>query len=94
MNPSRAKGTQANFTTVLQSDVPQGRNGKHKKIVIKMLNDLDALRDDSAIRVPVAALGDSIANVRAALSRASRKSGRKIATAADAEFLYIWNERA
>ena len=80
------------FKTMVQSDVPQGRNGKHKQIVTIILKDLDALEPGSAIKVPLAELTDSKENVRSALNRATRKAGRRVATAADAEFLYVWNE--
>ncbi len=30
-----------NFKTMVQTDVPQGRNGKHKMIVTRILSDLD-----------------------------------------------------
>ena len=33
-----------NFNTMEQSEVPQGRNGKHKEIVTRILSDLDQLR--------------------------------------------------
>jgi len=36
--------------------VPQGRNGKHKQIVTTILRDLDNLKVDSAIKVPLAEL--------------------------------------
>jgi len=32
-----------NFKTMAQIDVPQGRNGKHKQIVTRILADLDQL---------------------------------------------------
>jgi hypothetical protein len=32
-----------NFKTMAQLDVPQGRNGKHKQVVTKILSDLDQL---------------------------------------------------
>jgi len=80
-----------NFKTVLQVNVPRSRNGKHKKIVTKILDDLDQLKEGAAIRVPLADLGDSKENVRSALNRATRKARMNIATAADDDFLYIWN---
>jgi hypothetical protein len=86
------KNKPMNFKTMVQADVPQGRNGKHKGIVTKILNDLDALKMDSALKVPLAELADSKENVRSALNRATRQLGRKVATATDAEFLYVWNE--
>jgi hypothetical protein len=81
-----------NFETMAQLDVPQGRDGKHKKIVTKILSDLDRLQAGVALRVPLASLEDSKENVRSALTRAVHKGERKVATASDAEYLYVWNE--
>ncbi len=72
--------------------MPQGRNGKHKAIVTKILSDLDQTKDGMAIKVPLDLLEESKAKVRAALNRASHKSGRSVATASDETFLYVWNE--
>ena len=79
------------FSTLLQLDVPKGRNGKHKRIVSAILDDLDHLQDGSALKIPLKELGDTKANVRSALSRATRKASRPVATATDDEFLYVWN---
>lgn len=80
------------FASVLQAEVPKGRNGKHKKIVQAVLEDLAALKARSALRIPLAELGDTKANIRSALQRESHKQGRPIATAADEKFLYVWNK--
>jgi hypothetical protein len=81
----------AHFKTMIQADVPQGRNGKHKEVVTLILKDLDGLKPGSAIKVPLADLAESKEKVRSALNRATRKGGRKVATASDASFLYVWN---
>jgi hypothetical protein len=81
-----------NFKTMAQADVPQGRNGKHKQVVTKILSDLDQLPEGVALKVPLAELEERKENVRAALNRAIHKGGRKVATASDADFLYAWNE--
>jgi hypothetical protein len=81
----------AHFKTMAQLDVPNSRNGKHKKIVTLILHDLDQLKEGAAIKIPLADLGDSKENVRSALNRATRKSDRNVATATDDEFLYVWN---
>ena len=81
-----------NFKTVVQSDVPQGRNGKHKQIVTRILSDLDQVKDGIALKVPLADLAESKEKVRSALNRATRKASRRVATATDATFLYVWNE--
>jgi hypothetical protein len=76
---------------MVQLDVPQGRNGKHKRIVTAILADLGQLKAGSALKVPLADLAESKEKVRSALNRATRKAGRKVATASDATFLYVWN---
>jgi predicted lactoylglutathione lyase len=81
-----------NFTSMAQGDVPQGRNGKHKAIVTKILSDLDQIEQGVALKVPLAQLVDSKEKVRSALNRATRKGGRVVATASDDTFLYVWNE--
>jgi DNA helicase TIP49 (TBP-interacting protein) len=87
-----AKKSPRNFQGMRQVDVPQGRNGKHKEIVTKILSDLDQIDAGIALKVPLAKLTDSKEKVRSALNRATRKDGRSVATASDEEFLYIWNE--
>ncbi len=81
-----------NFKGMPQADVPQGRNGKHKAIVNRILSDLDQVPNGIALKVPLAELAHSKENVRAALNRATRKGGRNVATASDGTFLYVWNE--
>jgi hypothetical protein len=88
--PNRDKKAPMHFKTMVQADVPQGRNGKHKLIVTTILNDLDNLKAESALKVPLAELAESKAKVRSALNRATRKAGRKVATASDETFLYVW----
>jgi len=91
MSPRSIKALM-NFKTMAQTDVPQGRNGKHKQVVTRILSDLDQVEKGIALKVPLAALAESKEKVRSALNRATRKAGRNVATATDANFLYIWNE--
>jgi hypothetical protein len=91
MGRTQTKTVPMHFRTMVQSDVPQGRDGKHKLIVTTILNDLDRLKGDSALKVPLGELAQSKEKVRSALNRATRKAGRKVATASDATFLYVWN---
>ena len=91
MSP-RTKSVPMNFKGMLQTDVPQGRNGKHKQIVTKILSDLDQLQKWMALKVPLAQLTDSKEKVRSALNRATRKSARSVATASDGTCLDVWNE--
>jgi hypothetical protein len=81
------------FKSMSQTDVPHGRNGKHKTIVTKILADLDQIEADAALKVPLVYLEDGKENVRSALNRATRKSGQHVATASDETYLYVWNEK-
>ena len=56
---SRADKIAMNFKTMQQTDVPQGRNGKHREIVGRILSDLDQTRPGMAIKVPLAELDES-----------------------------------
>jgi len=85
------KPATSHFKTMAMEDVPRSRNGKHKKIVTAILRDLDDLGEGVAFKVPLAELGGTKENVRSALNRATRKSGRDVATATDESFLYVWN---
>ncbi len=93
MATARLKIAARHFETVVQADIPQGRNGKHREIVTSILADLDRLKDGTALKIPLADLASTKEKVRSALNRATRKAGRKVATAADASFLYVWNTK-
>jgi len=79
-----------NFATVLRADVPHGRTGKHKEIVTHIMEQLLALKNGSALKIPLKDIATK-EKVRSALNRATRKAKIVVATAADSEFLYIWN---
>lgn len=89
---SRTQKVPMNFKTMAKVDVPQGRSGKHKQVVSRILSDLDQVPAGNALKVPLAGLAESKEKVRTALNRAIHKSGRNVATASDAAFLYVWNE--
>jgi len=92
MSP-RSQKSSMNFRTMAQIDVPQGRNGKHKEIVTRILSDLDQLKEGVALKVPLADLSEGKEKVRAALNRATHKSDRNVATATDVDYLYVWNQK-
>jgi hypothetical protein len=91
MATNSIKAAPMHFKTMVQANIPMGRNGKHKEIVTTILKDLNNLKVGSALKVPLAELAESKEKVRSALNRATRKESRKVATATDAEFLYVWN---
>jgi hypothetical protein len=92
MSP-RSQKSPMNFRTMAQIDVPQGRNGKHKEIVTRILSDLDQLKEGVALKVPLAELAEGKEKVRAALNRATHKGSRNVATATDVNYLYVWNQK-
>lgn len=81
---------QARFQSISQDDVPKGRDGKHKQIIVQLLEALESLDGGSALKVPLAELPDSKENVRAALSRATKQRNINVATSSDDSFLYVW----
>jgi hypothetical protein len=87
---SDTNATPMKFQSILQVDVPKGRDGKHKKIVTQLLNDIDQLTAGTALKVPLTALPDTKENIRSALNRATRQKGIEVATSSDEEHLYVW----
>jgi hypothetical protein len=83
--------TKRHFNTVSRTTVPNGRRGKHNRIVTEILSDLGRLERGAALKIPLRELGETKEKVRSALNRATRKASMKVATAADGEFLYVWN---
>jgi hypothetical protein len=78
------------FESVLQVNVPRGRDGKHKAIITQLLSDIEQLAAGSALKIPLAELPDSKENVRSALSRAARQKKIDLATSSNDEFLFVW----
>lgn len=80
------------FASMATASVPHSRNGKHKGIVTDILADLAQVKPGNALKVPLGELDDTKENIRAALNRATRKAKLQVATASDADFLYVWNK--
>ena len=87
---SGSKPDSMKFESILQVNVPKGRDGKHVLIVTQLLSDLERLPEGSALRIPLSDLPDTKENIRSALNRATRQRGIQVATSSDAEHLYIW----
>jgi hypothetical protein len=88
----KAGNPRPRFRTTARVNVPTGRNGKHKTIVTHILSDLETLDSGQALKIPLAELPDTKVNIRSALNRATRKQQKGVSTAADDEFLYVWNQ--
>ena len=81
---------QTKFESVLQTDVPKGRDGKHKTIISRLLADIAKLDGGAALKIPLSQLPDTKENIRSALSRAARQASINLATSSNSEFLYVW----
>jgi len=90
MKDDKKSSTPMRFKSVLQADVPKGRDGKHKEIVTQLLSDIAQLAVGSALKIPLEELPDSKENIRSALSRAASQRNLRIATSSNDEFLYVW----
>src|SRR3981081_1078375 len=89
-NDENVVNGQSNFESVLQVDVPKGRDGKHKNIITRLLGDIAKLGDGAALKIPLSQLPDTKENIRSALSRAARQANIQLATSSNNEFLYVW----
>jgi hypothetical protein len=78
------------FESVLQVDVPKGRDGKHKQIITQLLGDIAQLTPGTALKIPLSQLPDTKENVRSALSRAARQQKINLATSSSEDYLYVW----
>ena len=80
------------FERVALKDLRQGRRGKHDELVMSILNELCAVPEGEAIKVPRSVMkGVSIQKIRAAVARAASSRGLKVATYADTEGFFVWN---
>jgi len=82
--------TSSRFKSVPQTDVPKGRDGKHKQIITELLGDIELLSPGSALKIPLSELPDTKENIRSALSRTASQKKLAIATSSNEEFLYVW----
>ena len=89
-NDSKSTDNPMRFQSVLQVDVPKGRDGKHKQIITQLLSDIAQLGTGTALKIPLDQLPDTKENIRSALSRAARQTKIALATSSNDDFLYVW----
>jgi hypothetical protein len=87
---NKVKAAPMKFKSISQTELPQGRNGKHKDIVQLLLDDIEQLQPGKALKIPLSQLPDSKENIRSALNRATRIKGIDVATSSDAGHFYVW----
>jgi hypothetical protein len=81
-----------NYESVNRVDVPQGRKGKHRKVVADILADLTKLKAQQAVKIPLSTLnGEKMQNLRSALNRVTREKNIPVVTSSDEKFLYVWH---
>ena len=84
-------GGDTHYAAMNQSDIPQGRKGKHRKAVKDILADLTKLNAQQAIKIPLEGLnGEKMQNLRSALNRVTRERNIPVATSSDEKYLYVW----
>jgi hypothetical protein len=89
-NETTADPGSVKFQSILQVDVPKGRDGKHKQIILQILENLDRLNEGSALKIRLSELPDTKENIRSALGRAARQKNLDIATSSNEAFLFVW----
>jgi len=70
------------FHSILQIDVPKGREG------------IEQLQVGSALKIPLEELPDTKENIRSALSRVTRQRKMDVSTSSDDSYLYVWKTGA
>ncbi len=79
-----------NFETIAKSELPNGRRGKHHRMLVEVLEDLHQLTDARAMRIPLANYPGSVADLRSAIHRMTKKRNLEIATSSDDQYFYLW----
>jgi len=90
MPPRRVNSVGSMFESISQLDLPEGRKGKHHTIVAQVLQAIEELEVGRALKIPLAQLPDTKANIRSALNRTSKQKNLDIATSSDEGYLYVW----
>jgi hypothetical protein len=85
-----AKLAPIRYQSIRQNEIPSSRQGKHAQIVAQLLRHLDELEPGTALKVALASLPATKANIRSALNRATHKKAMRVATSSDARHFYLW----
>jgi TusA-related sulfurtransferase len=90
MENKKNGSTSGMFESILQADVPKGRDGKHKQVIRQLIEAIEQLNNGSALKIALDELPDSKENIRSALSRATKQQNMDVATSSDDKYLYVW----
>lgn len=90
-NERQLSGKSHEYEEVPLSELRRGRRGKHHDIVTSILKRLETVSLRSAVKIPLSSgKGVSLANLRAAVTRAATARGLQVETYSDDENLYVW----
>src|SRR5882762_1273628 len=90
----KARKSPVKYERVILADIRRSRRGKHHDLLVGIFQDLESLPKGSAIKIPLAEVdGNTLANLRSAVHRASASRGLRIETLSDEENFYIWKNR-
>jgi hypothetical protein len=88
---SNGENGESRFDQVVIADIRKGRRGKHNDLLKRVIEDLHALPEGSAIKIPLADVeGVSLANLRSAVHRGTSSRGVAVETLSDEENFYVW----
>src|SRR5689334_9898842 len=94
-NPrAEGKAPDLKYRQVKVDSLDKSRRGKHRDLVQGILQELETLSHGSAMQIPLADVGGiGLANLRAAVHRASATHGLEIETLADEKNFYVWRKK-
>jgi hypothetical protein len=94
-NPrAEGKAPDLKYRQVKVDSLDKRRRGKHHDLVQGILQELETLSPGSAMQIPLADVGGiGLANLRAAVHRASTTHGLEIETVADEKNFYVWRKK-
>ncbi len=78
--------------TISKNDLPNGRRGKHHSLLVDVVDGLQHLADSRAIRIPRADHPGSVADIRSAIHRGTKKRNIEVSTSSDEKYVYVWNQ--
>src|SRR5262245_57989126 len=93
MAVDRVTNGRPEYETMQVADLRIGRRGKHYTLVSGILQQLENLAHGSALIIPLDSIGEmSVADLRSAVTRATRARQISIKTYSDEKNFFIWKK--
>jgi hypothetical protein len=90
MKEKRKKPAPFHFPAVPLTTITGNRKGKHRKIILSILKDLERLDEYSALQINFIEAGVKKADLRSALHRAAKIRNVDLLTTSDEKHLYVF----